>query len=623
MNQKVFLATALCCFLPTLLADPAGLPEPVRDTQNPKDKPLSPQAALEKLTVPDGFRVTLFAGEPDLLQPIAFDFDDRGRLWVVECFSYPDFKVEDRDRITIFADHDGDGRFDERKVFYDRGRRLSGIALGFGGVWVCSVPELLFIPDTNRDDRPDGEPVVILDGWTRKAGHNLVNGLAWGPDGWLYGRHGITSPSFVGRPGDPEGKRTQLSCSIWRYHPTRYLFEVVAHGTTNPWGLDWDDHGQAFFSNNVIGHLWHLVPGAHYRRMFGQDFNPHIYELMTACSDHLHWAGSEWTKSRGGQGEHDVLGGGHSHAGAMIYLGDNWPETYRSTLMMANIHGNRLLYDRLERHGSGYMAKHGANFLMANDPWFRGVSVQYGPDGGVYVSDWNDLGECHDSDGAYRSSGRIYKITYGQTEPVRDLDLNRLSNSELVRLQSHRNDWYVRRARRILQERRAGWQLRDDTRSGLAALLTDQADVTRQLRALWALHVTGGVPEELSLAQLEHPSEHMRWWAVQLLCESHRVPANVLHKLVEMARKKTELPFVRLALASAMQRLPLEDRWELAAALLGHAEDGEDANLPLMIWYGIEPLVTADRDRALKLAAQSRIPKVRQFISRRVAALAE
>src|SRR4051812_922125 len=404
-------------------AEPPSLPSGVKNTQNPKDVPLSPAEALQKMTLPAGFKATLFAGEPDVMQPIAFDFDDRGRLWVVENYSYPDFKHENSDRVVIYTDKDGDGRFDERKVFWDKGHRLSGITIGHGGVWLCSAPNLLFIPDANGDDIPDGEPIVKLDGWTLKAGHNMVNGLTWGPDGWLYGRHGITAPSLVGRPGTPEKDRVQLSCSIWRYHPVKQTFEVVAHGTTNPWGLDWDEDGQAFFSNNVIGHLWHLVPGAHYKRMFGEDFNQQTYDLMESCSDHKHWAGGDWTKSRGGQGEHDALGGGHSHAGAMIYQGDNWPDSYRNTLMLANIHGNRLLYDKLERQGSGYVAKHGTNFLMANDPWFRSVSVAYGPDGGAYATDWNDLGECHDNDGSYRTSGRIYKVTYGKAKPTGDFDL--------------------------------------------------------------------------------------------------------------------------------------------------------------------------------------------------------
>ncbi len=409
MKTAVLVAClVLVLLMDTSRAEAPSLPSGVVNTQNGKDKPLSPAEALKKISVPDGFKVTLFAGEPDVMQPITFDFDDRGRLWVVECFSYPDFKNQDSDRIVIFTDTDGDGRFDERKVFLEKGHRLSGLALGFGGVWVTSAPELLFIPDANGDDLPDGKLIALLDGFTLKAGHNMVNGLAWGPDGWLYGRHGITAPSLVGKPGAPDNDRTKISCSIWRFHPTRRVFEAVTHGTTNPWGLDWDENGQAFFSNNVIGHLWHAVPGARYQRMFGEDYNEHAYALMAACSDHKHFAGADWTKSRGGQGEHDALGGGHAHSGAMIYLGDNWPAAYRGALFMGNIHGNRVLYDTFERKGSGYVARHGANFLMANDPWFRPISMHYGPDGGVFVSDWNDLGECHDSDGAFRGSGRIY-----------------------------------------------------------------------------------------------------------------------------------------------------------------------------------------------------------------------
>ena len=539
----LFLALALAATALTA-AEPA-LPDGVKNTQPPGAKPLSPEEALKKMKLPDGFRATLFAGEPDVLQPIAFDFDDRGRLWVVECFSYPDFKNQDSDRIVIFEDLNGDGHFDERKGFWNKGHRLSGIAVGFGGVWVCSAPELLFIPDADGNDIPDGPAVPRLDGFTLKAGHNMVNGLAWGPDGWLYGRHGITDTSSVGRPGAGESERIKLNCGIWRYHPIRQLFEVVANGTTNPWGLDWDEHGQAFFSNNVIGHLWHLIPGAHYKRMFGQDFNPYVYELMDSCADHKHFAGSDWTKSRGGQGEHDVLGGGHSHAGAMIYQGDNWPDQYRQTVMMANIHGNRLVYDHLDRQGSGYAARHGQSFLLANDPWFRSITTSCGPDGGVFVSDWNDLGECHDNDGAYRTSGRIYKITHGEGRHLDNFDLAHSTDPELVQLQLHKNDWFVRHARRLLQEHYAAGRLDKETQPALVKILDENPDITRKLRALWALHVTGGLSPTKLQGLLDHPNEHLRWWAIQLVCESRAVSAAVGKRLAVMAREETS-PFVRL-----------------------------------------------------------------------------
>jgi putative membrane-bound dehydrogenase-like protein len=606
-------------------ADLPGLPEGVVNSQNPQDKPLSPAEALMKIQVPEGFNVTLFAGEPDVLQPIAFTFDDRGRLWVVENFSYPDFKQENRDRIVIFTDKDSDGRFDTRKVFFENGHRFTGIALGFGGVWVCAAPEIVFIPDRNADDVPDGKPEAKLDGWTLKASHNMVNGLAWGPDGWLYGRHGILQDSHVGPPGTPDNKRVVLNCSIWRYHPTRNIFEVVIHGTTNPWGMDWDEHGQAFFSNNVIGHLWHLIPGARYKRMYGEDMNPYIYELLAECSDHKHFAGGDWTQSRGGQGEHFELGGGHSHCGGMIYLGDNWPDEFRQTMMMANTHGSRLLYDKLERRGSGYVATHGKSFLFANDPWFRGITIDYGPDGGVFVSDWNDFGECHDYDGAFRTSGRLYKITYGKTKSVGDLNLAAKTDAELVNLQLHKNDWYVRHARRLLQERAADGSLKPDTHERLRKLLRDQPQVTRKLRALWALHATGGATENDLTALLNNPNEHLRWWAIKLLGDEigRGVPAEPLHqplhaRFSRMARDEKS-PFVRLGLASLLQRLPQADRWPLAEELAGRTDDAQDPNIPLMIWYGIEPIVPDDSARAVKLMASTKIPLLRQFIARRLA----
>ena len=373
--------------------------------------------AVRRIKLPEGFTVSLFAAEPDVVQPIAMTIDHKGRLWVVENYSYPIWLGGPRgkDRILIFEDADNDGRFDRRTVFYDKGTNFTGIELGFGGVWVCATPNLLFIPDRDGDDRPDGEPVVKLDGWDTKAQHNMFNGLKWGPDGWLWGCNGILSNSRVGKPGTPDAERVAINCGVWRYHPTRAVFEAVAHGTTNPWGLDFDDLGEAFITNCVIPHLFHVVPGAHFQRMYGEDLAPHRYALLETCADHLHWAGGHWTDSREGKGKHGEAGGGHAHVGAMIYLGDNWPDSYRNDVFTCNIHGKRVNRDRLERRGSSYVARHEPDFLMANDSWFRGLELKYGPDGAVYLTDWYDTGECHetDADNAHRENGRIYKIVHG------------------------------------------------------------------------------------------------------------------------------------------------------------------------------------------------------------------
>jgi putative membrane-bound dehydrogenase-like protein len=604
----------------------SSAPEPfpaIVNTQPGKDGPPSPEEARAAITFGDGdpnWRVTLFAAEPDVQQPIAFDFDDRGRVWVAECYSYSGgpYDQQHRDRVIILEDTDGDGRHDQRTVFWDRGWMLTGLTWGFGGLWILNNGTLAFLPDHNGDDLPDGEPVVLLDGWTFDAGHNFVNGLLWGPDGWLYGRHGITDTSFPGIPGTPQEQRTPMNCGIWRFHPVDHRFEIVCRGTTNPWGLDYDEHGQFFFTNNVIGHLWHVIPGAHYKRMFGVDFDPHLYELIDQHADHYHWdTTGNWTESR--EGVANTMGGGHSHCGGMIYLGDNWPERYRGRLFTCNTHGRRINCDRLERHGSGYIARHEPDVLLANQPWFRGIDLKTGPDGGVYVTDWVDNGECHDHDGVHRTSGRIYKVVYGrQTEPAETVDLASLSHEQLVERLASPNEWHVRRAQRLLQERALRGELPETFHKQVMKWRDGPGMTDRlRLRLLWVLSVTGGCDEHLLTSHLTSPIEDDRVWAIRLLVEQGAVSQDVLSAL--MTRTGDASALVRLTVASALQRLPLDDRWSIAEKLASMAGDATDHNLPLMLWYGIEPAVPRDPARAVQLARTAQIPLLRQYVARRLA----
>jgi putative membrane-bound dehydrogenase-like protein len=595
----------------------AELSLPVASDQDPQDVPPSPAESLAKFRVPDGFHVSLFAAEPHVRQPIAMAFDDRGRLWVAECFSYPNWKREKTDRIVIFADTDQDGHFDEHKVFLDGITHLSSIEIGFGGVWITAAPELLFVPDRDRDDVPDGPPVAVLDGFaTKKVNHNVVNGLQWGPDGWLWGRHGIQEESIVGAPGTPELDRTKLNCCNWRFHPRDHRFEVITNGTTNSWGLDFNQYGEAFFTNCVIGHLWHVVPGARYQRMYGQDYNPFSYELMAACSDHLHWEADKWQNARDGE-QQSRFGGGHAHCGAMIYLGDNWPAEYRGRMFTCNVHGQRINQDALDRQGSGYIGRHGDDLFFANSPWFRGVELDFGPDGGVYVLDWTDFGECHDSDGVHRDSGRIYKIVYGRPTQLNSFDLDQLSDAALVDLHLHHNEWYVRHARRILHERALNHSDLTALQTKLRNAFEQTNSVPQKLRYLWTLHVVGGATQSWCLEQLDHPDEYVRVWAVRLLVGDLPNPEQAMPKLVQLAETDPS-PRVLLALASALQRFDEGERFPLASALVGHVADATDQNMALMLWYGIEPLVAADPGSATALAGQTKIPLLRKFIARRL-----
>lgn len=596
----------------------------VQNTQKETIPLLKPEEALAHVTLPRGFKATLFAAEPQVQQPIGFTLDSKGRLWVAENYTYAEkgtwFDTRFRDRIVILEDMDGDGRADRRKVFWDRGDRLTSVATGFGGVFAICSPNLLFIPDRDGDDIPDGEPEVLLDGFEAQSiRHTFANGLKLGPDGWLYARHGILATSYVGKPGTPREQRIPMNCSIWRFHPVTRAFEVVAQGTTNPWGHDWDDYGQLFFINTVIGHLWHCVPGAYYKRMYGEHANPHLYELIDQTADHFHWDTKEsWDDIRAGVTATTLkAGGGHAHSGLLIYLGDNWPDEYRGSVFAVNYHGRRINHDRLERRGAGYVGKHKSDFATFDDPWFRGVDLLLDPDGGVYVSDWSDIGECHDDDGVHRTTGRIYKITHGDKKLSRPEDVQKMSDAELVVLQLHRNDWFVRQARQTLYERSHKGVAMTKVQAALRDMFDKNPDITRQLRAMWCLYVTGGASEQWLRKCLNHENEHVRVWAVKLLTDQNPPSSDLLRELASRANEEKS-GLVLLSLASVLQELPVSDRWSLAKTIAGQEEFAEDPVLPLLLWYGIESAVPLAPDQALELVAGKSMSKVRNFVARRL-----
>ncbi len=621
------LAWGPALFLAAALHAAQPFPEPF-DSEKSASRPLPAAEVAKAIAMPAGFKATAFACEPDVRQPIAMATDARGRLWVVENYTYAEtavnFHAGLRDRIVVFEDADNDGHFDRRTVFWDQGQRVTSIEIGLGGVWVLCPPQLLFIPDRDGDAVPDGEPEVVLDGFEyTKARHNIANGLKFGPDGWLYGRHGILGTSNVGRPGSMPADRVAMNVGIWRYHPQRRMFECVAQGTTNPWGMDWDARGEAFFINTVIGHLWHVIPGAHYRRMFGDDPDSHVYEPMEQHADHVHWATGElWTDVRRGATDATLAaGGGHAHSGLLIYQGGQWPAEWSGKLLTVNFHGRRFNVERLDRVGGGFVGRHEHDAFAFNDPWFRGIDLIAAPDGGIFVSDWSDTGECHDHDGVSRSTGRIYKIVYG-SPPKRAPNLVELPSVELARRQTSANDWESRQARRVLQERTlAGKDVRAAA-AELERLVADAANPVHRLRALWALHVCGVTRVERLLALLGDKEEAMRIWAIRLLADLRSAdPSNwrtiARGPLARLAGHETS-GLVRLTIASVLQTVPAADREPLAAGLLAHSEDATDANIPLMLWYAVEPMY--DEGPVFdRLVAAARLPRMQRLAVRRLA----
>ena len=620
---------------------PATRPEKEnRQTQSPvlwhlRPNPAPPtpvdNAAAQKVVadmmLTDGFQAELIAAEPDVHQPIAFAIDERGRLWIAEAFSYPTKQPqgEGKDRILILEDGDGDGTFETKKTFAEGLNLVSGIEVGFGGVWVGAAPELLFIPDRDHNDVPDGPPEALLDGFGFQDTHETLNSFTWGPDGWLYGNQGVFNTALIGRPGAPDSERTELRAGVWRYHPVRHEFEIFAHGGSNQWGLDFNDVGHLFMTHcrsywggggttYVIrnGHFWNQT-NSEYASFINNSAPKEIPHLMNFLP-----ASAKYDSGEGGAGKPGTTAvyGGHSHVGTMIYLGDNWPAIYRDRVFTHNLHGHQINQQLNVRQGSAYETFHaGFDLLYAPDPAYVAVDLQYGPDGAVYVIDWTDKQHCHNPRGETwdRSNGRVYRVAWAQTYRPVKVNLADKSDSELVALQNHPNRWFGRTARRILQERAARGTLDSAAIDQARAMLTTNDDQATARAAMWLLHATG----ELNVGDLQqatlHSSDVVRAWAVQLATEAPQRPRNASDGLVNLAERDPS-PAVRLALAAALPTLPSDTRWVVAANLASHSEDADDRFLPNMIWFGIADLAANDVPRAMELAASTPLKMIADSI---------
>lgn len=641
---------------------------------------LTAAEAAARATLPPGFKLHLFAGEPDVRQPIAFSVDDRGRLWVAEGYTYPRRKgsparderpdgtdrsqpspeqLKDifagKDRILVFEDTDGDHTFDKRTVFIENLNLVSGLEVGFGGVWVGAAPYLMFIPIADGDTpKPAGDPKLLLDGFGWGDTHETLNTFCWGPDGWLYGCQGVFTYSNVGKPGAPEAERQWVDACVWRYHPVRHTFEIFSEGGSNPWGVDFDAYGQCWIEMCVIPHLFHMIQGGHierqdginghftvgreeterlarYRRGDKKPIQPFIYKDIPTHADHVHWAGNRGPHAANARS--DAAGGGHAHAGLTVYLGTSWPAEYRGKLLIGNIHGQRLNMDVPERKGSGFVGHHAPDFLNFNDTWSQTLNHIVDQDGSMFIIDWYDKNQCHHGveEGHDRSNGRIFKVVYKDQKKTAPI-LSGASDEELVKWVVSENEFLSRHARRLLQEHAAAGTLGANVHARLRELFVQGPDTWQRLRAMWALHVTGGVDAKSVLAAIKHPDEWVRAWTIQLVSESRENMERLIRDIQEQGLQPSgdlvslaendPSPVVRRFIASAVPRLPdMKLRARVVQKLLQHPEDAGDHNLPLMTWYAMEPLVADHPREGLQAAMETKLPYILNFSTRRLMAV--
>ena len=562
----------------------------------------SPDKAVGQMTLPDGFEAQLVAAEPLVRQPVAIEFDDRGRLWVIQYLQYPNpaglkrVKVDrysrtqydqrpeppprgprGEDRITILTDSDGDGRVDQAKDFVAGLNLASGLAFGHGGVFVLNVPYLLFYPDRNRDDKPDADPEVLLTGFGMEDAHSVANSLTWGPDGWLYGAQGSTVTSRI--------RGIEFQQGVWRYHPLTKKFELFCEGGGNSWGLDFDPQGELFYSTNFGGStMLHGVQGAYYWKSFGKHgalHNPYAFGYF----DHV---------------PHENFTGGHVTVGGVIYQGDLLPAEFRGRYIAGDLLGHAVCWHKITPRGTTFQSANGGVLLDPHDTWFATSDVTVGPDGAVYVADWHDQRTAHpDPDATWdRRNGRVYRIQPSNATRAETRDLRDLSSADLVKELSSTNEWYARRARVELAARRD-----EKITPALFNLARQTNDEHQALEALWALYVSDGLDDARARTLLAHNFASVRAWTVRLLGDACEVSPDIARQFAELAQSDSSA-IVRRQLACTAGRLPTTDALPILTQLWKHDDDFRDPYLPLVNWWALERAVSRSPDAVLGVATR-------------------
>jgi putative membrane-bound dehydrogenase-like protein len=494
-------------------------PEPLTFQQ-----PFTVKGSIERTQVPIDMRLELFVAEPDIAKPIAFAWDERGRLWVCETRDYPhnvQASGEGNDSIKICEDTNGDGRADKFTVFADQLNIPTSLVFANGGVIISQSPRLIFLKDTNGDDRADVRE-VIMEGWGIQDTHAQANSLHYGYDNWLYGCVG-----YSGFRGTIGGKELRFAQGTFRFKADGSALEFLHQFSNNSWGHSANAAGDQFggtangapiFYGGIPATL--SVPGV--RVMTAKKIN---------VEDKVHTITPNFRQV-------DVFGGYTAAAGSAFIYSANMPERVQGMAMICEPTMKTISLMDVQPVGAGYVAKDGFNLVASTDEWMSPVFAEVGPDGAVWFADWQNfiiqhnptpsaqrggydartgVGGAHENPLRDHERGRIYRVVWDQAKAPATKSLGGATTAQLVAALNDDNQFWRLKAQRLLVE--GG---RKDAAEALKKIVTVNTGDLAAIHALWSLEGLGLLDDDTHRAALLAKDPVLRRNAVRALSADKR-----------------------------------------------------------------------------------------------------
>ena len=532
-----------------------------------------PAAEQQKMfRLAPGYEINLFASEedfPELTNPVALNFDSRGRLWVSTMPSYPQWQPKTKldDKLLILEDADCDGRADRCKVFAGGLHQPTGFEIGPGGVFVAQQPDLLYLKDEDGDDRADVR-IRRLTGFDTADSHHGLSAFEWGPDGALYFNEGTFKQSQVETPYGP----VRLGdAGVWRYEPRTERFGVhVSLAFANPWGHVFDRWGQDFLADASPGYNYWATPIS--GRVDFPDKHP-----GGAREGHLDWGGSRSKRHYPVFIEKRI----RPTSGCEFVSSRHFPAEAQGNFLVNNVIGDlAVLQHTVHEQGSGYGGKEVTPLVLCDHGNFRPVDLQFGPDGALYIVDWHNalIGHLqHNLRDPNRghTHGRIWRVTYKGRPLVQPPTIAGAPVPALLELLKEPEDRTRYRVRRELAGRNTG-EVVTALKTFVAKVdAGPQVDAVGRehllLEALWVYQTHNVVDADLLNRLLESTEGRARAAATRVLCEwRDRVP-NPLDLL--STRLRDPHPRVRLEAVRACSFIASPESIERVLDVLSYEMD--------------------------------------------------